>query len=388
MKTIIKWPGGKSREYKHIKRLIPEDTNTYIEPFFGGGGIYFKLEPKQTIINDINKNLMTFYQLLKRGDGNFKKTLTQIGKDWENLSVIADKVFISIKKYKNNINEEAIRDEVSKVSHNKKLPKLINGQEKYWNLLADGLIDKLQRIIGLEIKNGEFNESDFYSQIVAVTKGAYYYYLRDRFEPKTKAEEISRFFFLREYCFGSMFRFNSEGKFNIPYGGASYNQKSFHSKINLAFSEKVGSLLENTKIHCDDFRNFFNKVEDKISTKDFCFFDPPYDTEFSEYDQEPFGKKEQEKLAKLFGKLKCRALIIIKKTDFIDSIYKKEQDVNPNIRIKEYGKNYSYNVRGRNKRDVIHLLILNYNPQSIKRSGQLSFEEHPSSSGHVLSKTS
>jgi len=61
MKPLIKWPGGKSREYKKIENIIPKNIGTYIEPFFGGGGIFFNLEPRKSIINDINDNLMTFY---------------------------------------------------------------------------------------------------------------------------------------------------------------------------------------------------------------------------------------------------------------------------------------------------------------------------------------
>lgn len=373
MKPLLKWPGGKSREYKHIKNLIPKNIATYIEPFFGGGGTFFKLKPQKAIINDVNENLMGFYRLLKEEDNGFRKTLGRIADDWNNLSIIAESVFNSTKKYKNNINEKEIKKETNKLSKNKKLPKLINGQKKYWELLADGLINKLQRIVGLELKNGVFNEKDFFSQITAVTKGAYYYYLRDKFSPKTKEEEIAQFFFLREYCFGSMFRFNSDGKFNIPYGGASYNNKGFWSKINNAFSSEVKSLLSNTQVFCDDFRIFFQKIDRNISKCDFCFFDPPYDTEFSEYDQQSFGKKDQKDLAKLFGKLQCKGLMIIKKTDFIDDIYKKQQKLNPKITISEYGKNYAYNVRGRNQRDVTHLLILNYQPEKVMNNVQLSF---------------
>lgn len=373
MKTLIKWPGGKAREYKNIKGIIPKDTKTYIEPFFGGGGIYFNLEPEKSIINDINENLMAFYRFLKEENKKFRKALDQIADDWDNLSIIAKAVFNDTKQYKNNISESKIKEEIDKLSNDKNLPKLINGQEKYWGLLSKGLIDKLHRIVGLEVKNGAFSNQDFYTQIVAVTKGAYYYYLRDKFIPSSKEEEVAQFFFIREYCFGSMFRFNSEGKFNIPYGGASYNDKSFHTKINNAFSSPVVRILKNTDIYCLDFREFFKKIDNKINENDFCFFDPPYDTEFSEYDKQSFGKKDQEDLANLFGRLKCRGLMIIKKTDFISDIYKEQQKKNPRIIIDEYGKNYSYNVRGRNEREVTHLLILNYKPTIEKQNVQLSF---------------
>ncbi len=361
MRTLIKWPGGKASEYKNIRDIIPKDIKTYIEPFFGGGGIYFNLEPEKSIINDINENLMTFYRFIKEENKKFKEALDQIADDWDNLSIIAEMVFDNIKQYKNNISESKIVDEISRLSRDENLPKLINE------------IDKLHRIIGLEIKNGEFSDNDFYAQIVAATKGAYYYYLRDKFIPSNKEEEVAQFFFIREYCFGSMFRFNSDGKFNIPYGGASYNDKSFHAKINNAFSPQVTNMLKNTSIYCLDFREFFRRINNEINQKDFCFFDPPYDTEFSEYDKKSFKKKDQEDLAALFGRLKCRGLMIIKKTDFIFRIYREQQEKNPKIIIDEYGKNYSYNVRGRNEREVTHLLILNYKPATEKQNTQLSF---------------
>lgn len=373
MKPFIKWPGGKSREYKNIENLIPQEINKYIEPFFGGGGIYFNLEPKRAIINDINENLIQLYKFIKEENKALKSYLDQIADDWDNLSIIATKVFEDTKQFKDNISEGHIKNAISKLSGNKTLPQLINGQEHYWELLSDILINKLNRIIDLEIKNGVFNQKDFYEQIVAVTKGAYYYYIRDRFIPKNNVEEVSQFFFLREYCFGSMFRFNSEGKFNIPYGGASYNDKDFHAKVNNAFSYPVRDLFKNTEVFSDDFRKFFRKINSSISDSDFCFFDPPYDTEFSEYDKQTFGKNDQEELASTFGKLKCKGLMIIKKTDFISDIYTKQQKQNPNISIDEYGKNYTYNMRGRNERDVTHLLILNYQPPIKQHNVQLSF---------------
>jgi DNA adenine methylase len=361
MNSLIKWPGGKSREYNHIKDLIPQDTNTYIEPFFGGGGVFFKLQPNKAIVNDINKNLMSLYKFIKEENVGFRKILIQIANDWDHLSIISEHVYNSTKKYKYNINEKSLEKEIKRVRSSKKLPRLINGQKKYWELLTSGLINKLQRIVSLEIKNGAFDENDFSSQIAAATKGAYYYYLRDQFVPRTKEEKVAQFFFLREYCFGSMFRFNSEGKFNIPYGGASYNNKRFHSKISNAFSDNARSLLNNTEIYCEDFKTFFQKIYNDISEKDFCFFDPPYDTRFSEYDRNSFDKEDQRDLAELFRKLKCKSLMIIKKTPFIYDLYKEQKRKNPAIQIKQYRKNYSYNIRGRNGRRVIHLLISNYN---------------------------
>lgn len=53
MKPLIKYRGGKSKEIPHIVTQISRFSGRYIEPFFGGGALYFHLEPHSAIINDI-----------------------------------------------------------------------------------------------------------------------------------------------------------------------------------------------------------------------------------------------------------------------------------------------------------------------------------------------
>ena len=43
MKPIVKWSGGKKDEIKQFSNLIPETIDTYVEPFFGGGAVFFHL---------------------------------------------------------------------------------------------------------------------------------------------------------------------------------------------------------------------------------------------------------------------------------------------------------------------------------------------------------
>ena len=61
MNPMLKYRGGKSREISLFEKYIPRDFDTYIEPFLGGGAIYFYLEPEHAIINDINEKLISFY---------------------------------------------------------------------------------------------------------------------------------------------------------------------------------------------------------------------------------------------------------------------------------------------------------------------------------------
>lgn len=62
MKPMIKYRGGKSKEIKHFLEHIPEYHGRYIEPFLGGGALFFYLEPQNAIINDINAQLIGFYR--------------------------------------------------------------------------------------------------------------------------------------------------------------------------------------------------------------------------------------------------------------------------------------------------------------------------------------
>lgn len=66
-KPPITYYGGKQQLSKKILDLIPEHK-LYSEVFFGGGAIYFAKQPTQSVINDINNNLINFYRQLKTND--------------------------------------------------------------------------------------------------------------------------------------------------------------------------------------------------------------------------------------------------------------------------------------------------------------------------------
>jgi DNA adenine methylase len=58
---LLKWPGGKRLFLKHILPLLPESFNDYYEPFFGGGALFFALEPRSAVLSDNNPDLMNCY---------------------------------------------------------------------------------------------------------------------------------------------------------------------------------------------------------------------------------------------------------------------------------------------------------------------------------------
>ncbi len=79
MKPLLKYRGGKSKEISYIRNRIPDYGGRYIEPFFGGGALYFYLEPRHAIINDINGRLMAFYQAVQHDYAHLKAELDEIG---------------------------------------------------------------------------------------------------------------------------------------------------------------------------------------------------------------------------------------------------------------------------------------------------------------------
>ena len=80
MKPMIKYRGGKSKEIPQFLKHIPQFTGRYIEPFLGGGALFFYLEPKKSIINDINTRLISFYRGVANQFEQLKDELSEVGR--------------------------------------------------------------------------------------------------------------------------------------------------------------------------------------------------------------------------------------------------------------------------------------------------------------------
>lgn len=69
MKPLVKWSGGKSDELDKIKSHMPLSFDTYLEPFVGGGALFFDIKPQKAVINDIHPELTNLYRQIKEGNG-------------------------------------------------------------------------------------------------------------------------------------------------------------------------------------------------------------------------------------------------------------------------------------------------------------------------------
>ena len=76
-KPFVKWAGGKRQIMPEIKKYVPENYDTFYEPFVGGGAVFFELAPKKAVINDYNSELMNVFECIKDED-KFDKMCTEL----------------------------------------------------------------------------------------------------------------------------------------------------------------------------------------------------------------------------------------------------------------------------------------------------------------------
>lgn len=72
---FLKWAGGKRWFVQRHADLLPRTFNRYIEPFLGGGSVFFHLEPKQSLLGDTNPDLIAAYRGIKQNWKGVVKSL-------------------------------------------------------------------------------------------------------------------------------------------------------------------------------------------------------------------------------------------------------------------------------------------------------------------------
>ncbi len=124
----------------------------------------------------------------------------------------------------------------------------------------------------------------------------FYYDIREKFNNKEKfdVERAALFLFLNKTCFNGLYRVNSKGKFNVPFG--RYKNPVICDEKNLI---SVSNLLSNAELIAGDF----TAIEKEVKSDMFVYLDPPYrpiskTSSFTSYNSGPFDDKEQERLAK------------------------------------------------------------------------------------------
>lgn len=184
------------------------------------------------------------------------------------------------------------------------------------------------------------------------------YFLKIRAQKPEKLSDLntaSRFIYLNRTCFNGMYRVNSKGGFNVPFG--KYTNPLICDENNLRKASKV---LKNVEIRRQDYKGVLKKAK----KGDFVYFDPPYypiskTASFTSYTSESFLDKEQIELGDTFIELHKRGCFVMlsnSDTPFINRIYKGLKGVK--INKVEAGRAINSNASKRGK--ITEVLITNY----------------------------
>ena len=375
---LIKYPGGKEKELSYIIPALPKKINRYYEPFIGGGAVYFSIDANEYFINDKSDELISLYNMVRDQNEEFFEKMEAIEHNWNIISQVVDHhedTLINIyNSYKDNeVNEQQLSDMITEFvlenaeEFNGLLRRDFNYQiENFVVELCKSIKNKMKRMKKIAETKGELDRDDLVDNIESSLKAAFYTHFRYLINYRDELGLSNEFataiyFFIRQTCYSSMFRYNKNGKFNVPYGGISYNRKSFANKIAYYRNQDLIEHLENTTIGNMDFYDFM--IQHAPEEDDFVFLDPPYDTEFSTYAKNEFDKDDQARLAEyLINECRGNFMIVIKNTEYISSLYQEGTITanGGNIHVSSFDKKYFVSFQDRNNKEAQHLLITNY----------------------------
>jgi DNA adenine methylase len=235
-RPFLKWAGGKGQLLDRFAQYFPKaladgSIDTYIEPFLGGGAVFFHVMPnfpvKSAYLMDVNPEL--------------ENLIIQIGQ-----------------------------------------------MEKAYLRLGESA----RKVRFLKVR------SDFNQALPGMDFRKY---------TTTWVERTAQILFLNKTCFNGLFRVNSKGVFNVPFG--SYINPTILNPDNL---RKASVLLAKADIRQGDFRELLTK-KNTIKTGSFIYYDPPYrplsaTASFTSYSQGGFGDSDQKQLAQMFQALDRRGV--------------------------------------------------------------------------------
>jgi DNA adenine methylase len=141
-----------------------------------------------------------------------------------------------------------------------------------------------------------------------VDKSAYFYRKRE-WRPTDPIESAARLIFLNKTCYNGLYRVNSKGEFNVPFGR--------YKKPRIINSEGIRSASHALAVTKAELRTTgYKDAVASCRAGDFVYLDPPYQppsktSSFTDYTPDGFSEKDQEELAEEFGKLVDRGCTVL-----------------------------------------------------------------------------
>ncbi|MCX6770241.1 MAG: DNA adenine methylase [Candidatus Micrarchaeota archaeon] len=185
-----------------------------------------------------------------------------------------------------------------------------------------------------------------------------YYKIRAS-KPKTDVERAARFIYLNKTAFNGLYRVNSSGGFNVPFG--RYDNPKILDSQNLMLVHRA---LQKDELYCGDFAIVLKNAK----RGDFIYFDPPYfpiskTSNFTGYTKDGFGENEQKKLLKTYKELDskgCFVLLSNSYSDFTSDLYAEFEP-----EIVHASRMINCKAEGRGK--IRELIVRNWEPKIAQR---------------------
>lgn len=243
-RPFLKWAGGKSQLLTQIAAHFPDELHDgtitqYVEPFLGGGAVFLAVAQRyrlqRILLTDVNPELILTYRVVQ-----------------QSVEPLIDQLQTHAQRY----------------------------------LAADEPARKTYYYAVRTAYNAQRHAID-YPQIGPTT-----------FEPAW-IERAAAMLFLNRTCYNGLFRVNSRGEFNVPFG--RYKRPTICDAANL---RRVAVLLQDVELRCAPY----DATAAAIDAHTFVYFDPPYrplsrTANFTAYSQARFDDTTQIELARYFARL-------------------------------------------------------------------------------------
>ena len=364
MRPIVSWVGGKSRELKYIYAALPE-YQRYFEPFVGGGSVYMGMNANEYFINDFSTDLISTYKAIGSSDTEFLQYLHDIDATLQKAVSFLDNHQEEICKIyfefiSKNWEQKKLMVELDNFveAHDSDIRDIVSEFASLPCFLKEKLTMQLCNRFKTLKKKGISELEEVKGYILTGIKGAVYYNYTDLFNmPSLKETNKSLYqalyVYFRQHAKNAGCEYNKKGHFITSYGGYSQNYNSLKNKIAYYKSLPVKEHFKKTHIYNLDFEEFLKQTQP--NENDFIFLDPPYDSPFSKYENNEFGRKEHRRLAEYLSTTKAKWMMVIEETDFIYDLYDRE-----GIQIQSFPFKYNLNFNKYEKKTVNHLIITNY----------------------------
>ncbi|MDS0277370.1 DNA adenine methylase [Halomicroarcula sp. S1AR25-4] len=250
VKPVLKWAGGKRQLLDEIYSRFPADHEHYHEPFFGGGAVFFDLEPDDGTINDTNPRLINFYEVVRDHPEDLISRLRDLDEP------------------------EADPNTEQRFA------------EENWK--------------------GKDVEQYFYQQRARFNRRAY----ADEEWPaneEDRIEEAALLLYLNRTCYNGLYRENSSGGFNVPIGRYANPEWVQADRIRAA-----SRTLADTDIRNEDFEYLLDAVgEGDLVYLDPPYQPMSATANFAEYSAEGFGQEDQKRLLETVKELDDKGVYFV-----------------------------------------------------------------------------